>query len=87
MITEFPNSVTIKGTRRFFYTSNNYIEGIIVKLILITPNLKELLPITLTEFKYGLYYFEYEFKMIGNYVGIFFENDEHVGETIFRISL
>ena len=87
MIVDFPNRVVPKGTRRFFYTSKNYIEGVVVKVILVTPNLKELAPIILTEFGHGLYYFEYKFEMIGNYIGMFFENDEHVGEAIFQISL
>lgn len=86
MLSILPERIFKRGKRRIYYQASQYKTGEEIIVIFTTPNMQES-SIILKEFGYGLYYFDFDFKQIGDHIGIFFENEEVVGSSIFRIAL
>lgn len=87
MLIDFPTQVFPRGVRRLLYTSKSYVEGLEIKMVLFTPRLIEKAPLVFKELGYGVYYLDHSFNILGEWVGLFFENDVRTGQAIFRISL
>jgi len=62
------------GVNRIFYKSRGFNGGMLVSVELVFPNLIDRLGMYLDEFEEGIYFVDYDFKITGKYVGIFYEN-------------
>lgn len=73
------------GKNRIFYRATAFKEGLDVKVNLLCPNLDNHKDIDLIEFEEGIYYFDYDFRQEGVWVGVFFENGDKKTSQNFRI--
>lgn len=62
------------GKNRIFYRPQGFVEGLTVTVDMIDPDLQDDDGVELTEFRAGLYYFDYYFSIEGTYIGIFYED-------------
>ena len=64
-----------EGINRIWYASLTFQTGLVITCYLWDPNLIESGLHTFTEFKEGLYYFDFNFNKRGSWVGLFYENE------------
>jgi len=86
MLHILPERIYQRGKRRIYYQASPPEAGKDVTVSLASPNMKKTI-VTLMEFGHGLYYFDFDFVDLGDYIGTFFENGEVMGSGIFRIAL
>lgn len=85
-IEEISQHIYQRGLRRLYYRSKKLKTGKEVSVIIYSPEL-DYSTYMFTELGYGVYYCDYDFCDLGNYVVIYFENGVQTGIGIYRISL
>jgi len=81
-----PERIYRRSWRRVYYQTVGLKTEICVKVRIVDSSMKEFF-VNLKEFGYGLYYFDFDFSSLGDYVGTFFEDEKPIGSAVFRIAL
>jgi len=75
-----------RGTNRLFYQPSNFHDAVITAYFY-TPKLVKTETYTFTKIEDGLYYLDYKFDDIGEYLGVFFEDDIKTASLVFKVEL
>jgi len=87
MMTNISEFIYQRGIQRIFYSTKNSVAGKIVTMKSYCP-LLNCLPIdTFTEIGDGLYYLDFNFEKIGNYIATLYENGVVIGTIVYRCKL
>ena len=75
-----------RGFNRAWYRAADFNTGLNVQIKLWSPDFQEIPTITLKEFrKEGMYYFDYDFCVVGTWTGFVYENGVKVTSATFHI--
>ena len=72
------------GANRIFYKSSGFKEGLEVWVSIHYPDLHED-QVILVELGEGIYYFDYNFEIVGMYVTVFYEDGNKCGIQVYNI--
>jgi len=74
------------GVQRILYKAEGFAAGKTVTAYMWSPSLAKSALQTFTELESGLYYLDYDFTVVGTWLGLFFENTVAKVPGVFRIS-
>lgn len=75
-----------RGVNRLFYQPSSF-HSAVVEAYFYTPKLVKTETYIFTELENGLYYLDYKFEDIGEYLGIFFEDSIKIASKVFKVEL
>lgn len=74
------------GVSRILYRAETFATGITVTAYFWSPTLVKSALQTFTELELGLYYLDYDFTVVGTYLGLFYENTVAKASGPFRVT-
>lgn len=74
------------GENRVVYRAQGFAEGKTVTAYFWNPSLTKSSLQIFTEVELGLYYLDYNFTVVGTYLGLFFENTVAKASGVFRVT-
>ena len=75
----------IVGNNRLWYKSKAFKEGLFVTVDFTSPSLQEWGDLAFTEKSNGLYYLEFRFDEVGDWIATVYENGEKVFCQVYNV--
>lgn len=73
-----------RGTNRIFYQPPDFAAAVVTAYFY-TPKLVQTNVYTFTQLEPGLYYLDFKFEDIGDYIGVFYENGIKKHTRVFKV--
>lgn len=73
-----------QGSNRIYYVTSAF-KSYVITVYFYTPKLEKTQILTFTELEPGVYYLDVAFTKLGDYIGIFFEDEAKKAAQVFKI--
>lgn len=74
-----------RGWNRIFYRTKGFADVLNVEVYFYSPKLEKSETLTMTKLEDSLYYIDYYFDCIGDFLGVFLEDSVKAGTHVFKV--